>query len=186
GSLLCYDLFTYDRKGRNAIKDRVFVSFGSQIGNLFVREKAWGGRVTMIDARFWHHLFNPHDPVFTAQIAISDPRFRQTTTVFGSNFFDLSAHNVVTDANGHAGYLDRPDTAEVLWKTLAARTDRSAARIIHRGFEVAERTLAPPRRRALLIGINNYPDPRNQLEGCVNDVFLISSVLQELHFAPED
>jgi len=186
GSLLCYDLFTHDQKGRNVIKDRVFVSFGSQIGNLFVREKAWGGRVSMINARLWHHLFNPHDPVFTAQIAINDPRFRQTTTVFGGTWLDVSAHNVITDPNGHAGYLDRPETSEVIWKSLAARTDRSAREIINRGFEVAERTLAPPRRRALLIGINDYPNPADQLEGCVNDVFLVSSLLQESGFAAED
>jgi hypothetical protein len=44
---------------------------------------------------------------------------------------------------------------------------------------------APPR-RALLVGINAYPDPANRLEGCVNDVFLMSSVLQECGFAAED
>jgi hypothetical protein len=43
-----------------------------------------------------------------------------------------------------------------------------------------------PNRRALLIGINNYPDPANRLEGCVNDVFLMSSVLQESGFDPEE
>lgn len=35
-------------------------------------------------------------------------------------------------------------------------------------------------------GINDYPDPANRLDGCVNDVFLMSSMLQESGFAPED
>jgi hypothetical protein len=41
------------------------------------------------------------------------------------------------------------------------------------------------RRRALLVGINEYPDEKDRLEGCVNDVFLMSSVLQECGFPPE-
>jgi hypothetical protein len=43
-----------------------------------------------------------------------------------------------------------------------------------------------PTHRALLVGINNYPDPANRLEGCLNDVFLMSSVLQECGFQAED
>jgi hypothetical protein len=44
----------------------------------------------------------------------------------------------------------------------------------------------PPRRRALLVGINEYPDPSDRLEGCVNDVFLMSSLLQESGYAAPD
>jgi len=43
-----------------------------------------------------------------------------------------------------------------------------------------------PAQRALLVGINDYPDPQNRLEGCVNDVFLMSSVLQESGFDPDN
>ena len=43
-----------------------------------------------------------------------------------------------------------------------------------------------PRRRALIIGINDYPNPANRLEGCVNDAFLMSEVLQERGFAAEN
>ncbi len=35
------------------------------------------------------------------------------------------------------------------------------------------------RRRALLVGINHYPDPRNNLKGCVNDALQVSRMLQE-------
>ena len=34
-------------------------------------------------------------------------------------------------------------------------------------------------RRALIIGINAYDDPEMQLDGCVNDAFLMSEILQE-------
>lgn len=29
-------------------------------------------------------------------------------------------------------------------------------------------------RKAFLVGINRYPDPRNNLKGCVNDVLLMA------------
>lgn len=38
----------------------------------------------------------------------------------------------------------------------------------------------------MLVGINDYPDPADRLEGCVNDVFLMSSLLQECGFDAED
>ena len=42
-------------------------------------------------------------------------------------------------------------------------------------------------RRALLVGINQYLDPQNNLKGCVNDVLLMGKVISEnFGFAPED
>ena len=41
GTLLCYDLFTLDTVGGQKIRGRTFISFGSQIGNTFVKAKAW-------------------------------------------------------------------------------------------------------------------------------------------------
>mgnify|MGYP001375863884 CR=1 FL=1 len=35
------------------------------------------------------------------------------------------------------------------------------------------------RRKAFLVGLNRYPDPRNNLKGCVNDILLISKTLRE-------
>lgn len=34
-------------------------------------------------------------------------------------------------------------------------------------------------RKAFLVGINRYPDPRNNLKGCVNDVLLMAKTLRE-------
>ena len=34
-------------------------------------------------------------------------------------------------------------------------------------------------RRAFLVGLNRYPDPRNNLKGCVNDVLLMAKTLRE-------
>jgi hypothetical protein len=35
------------------------------------------------------------------------------------------------------------------------------------------------KKKAFLVGINRYPDPRNNLKGCVNDVLLIAKTLKE-------
>jgi len=33
--------------------------------------------------------------------------------------------------------------------------------------------------KAFLVGLNRYPDPRNNLKGCVNDVLLMAKTLRE-------
>lgn len=35
------------------------------------------------------------------------------------------------------------------------------------------------KKKAFLVGINRYPDPRNNLKGCVNDVLLMAKMLKE-------
>jgi hypothetical protein len=70
-----------------------------------------------------------------------------------------------------------------MWHDLAGvRMERALAR----GLKTFKALNRKPQRRALLIGINDYPDPSNRLEGCVNDVFLMSSVLQECGFDAGD
>src|SRR4051794_12434084 len=51
----------------------------------------------------------------------------------------------------------------------------------------SEATAPAPARRALLIGINNYPKfpPERQLHGCVNDVNLMGTTLRD-HFGFPD
>jgi hypothetical protein len=81
GTLLSYDLFTYDNVGRNLANGRIYVTFGSQIANTFVRARMWGGRIPMVTAKKWYHLFNKLDPAFTAQIAEpGEPDFSQVET----------------------------------------------------------------------------------------------------------
>jgi hypothetical protein len=111
GTLLSYDLFHNDPRGVQAIENRVIVTFGSQINNLFVRDKAWGGDISTLQAKRWFHLFNPNDPVFTHDIWLPDANFSSTTTAFGKNFFDVTAHDAVTDPLNpvHCGYLDHSD-----------------------------------------------------------------------------
>ena len=41
-------------------------------------------------------------------------------------------------------------------------------------------------RKALLVGINRYPDPRNELKGCVNDVRQMAETLKTRYGFPGD
>jgi hypothetical protein len=178
GTLLAYDLFTYDDNGRARIKDRTFLSFGSQIGNTFVTAKAWGGRIPMIPAKHWYHLFNHQDPAFTAQI--QQPGQADFTQIIT----DSPAGHAPTSDGHNPGYLDHPNTFSSVWTPLARPTlvPKLSRAIAALPPDVSK----PPQHRALIVGINAYNDPIPKLQGCVNDTFLISALLQELGFPPEN
>jgi hypothetical protein len=151
-----------------------YVTFGSQLDNPFVKRNLTNGRVQPLGVRSWHHLFNPHDRVFTAKLRVPEmERFQQILTPFDTPGF----------ANHDAeAYLGHAATIDALWEPLAARMEGTRSFVV---APRAERTPAAARQRtqkAVLIGINEYPDPSQRLEGCVNDVFTMSSVLQDCGF----
>jgi len=174
---LSYDLFTYDDVGRKLAEGRIYITLGSQIGNTFVRARMWGGRVAMVPAKRWYHLFNKLDPAFTAQI--TEPG---QITFLPVETDSPAGHNPTT-TNGNPGYLDHPNTLTKVWEPLSRGLDEA---FVSRGLAIVEQAAKPPKRRALLVGINNYPDPAHKLNGCVNDVYSVSALLQENGFLPED
>ena len=170
GSLIAYDAFA---RNPDAIRGKYFATFGSQIGHPAVRD-VFAGYIRMIPAKHWFHLFNPDDRVFTCPLSIADAAFTQVLTPFDVPN-DLLNHNA-------EWYLTRPETIATLTQTMQGAIPKALASAA-RAFNRATRA---PDKRALLIGINEYPDPANRLEGCVNDVFLMSSLLQECGFQSED
>lgn len=175
GSLVLYDTLTATL-GLDLSATKV-VTFGSQIGNPFVSGQFLAGRVQPLEnVEHWYHLFNPEDDVFTAQIRLEHARFEQVVTAFDEpGMADHSAPR----------YLGHPETSNHLWSDFAIAAAAPRLFRSRRAPAVHERERVP-RRRALLVGINEYPDPGDALEGCVNDVFLMSSLLQESEFAAED
>lgn len=146
GSLLCYDFLHND--ARSEIAKKVdFITIGSQIGNTFVRSKLWPGRFTMPPVKVWHHLYNPKDKVFTAKISIPDaPRFY---------IFETSSdaqHSPVGTPEA-PGYLNHPNTKQYIWKLLAKSP--ATARAFSKSVSAVAKVLVKPKRRALLIGIND-------------------------------
>jgi metacaspase-1 len=178
GSLVSYDTF---RRSPRAIADKVYVTFGSQIGNPFVRD-CFAGRIEPLDrAKMWYHLYNDRDHVFSAPIRLEASNFVQINAEFDKPI-DVLNHDPVY-------YFNHANTQARVWFDLSstANASRALRRTAVRVAEVRRPAGgAAPDRRALLVGINDYPDPANRLEGCVNDVFLLSSVLQESGFDPKD
>lgn len=207
GTLISYDVFSHNT---NLIKDRTYLTFGCQLGNLFVRGQ-FGGRVVPFgEARFWYDLYNAYDHVFTAPLDFgpfqTSSKFLQVHTDFGSAWPWPLNHDAISPDPINApqkGYLTHPDTVTQVWARLPVSAENGAAAVGRAARSIRTVAIAnsspeeaftaavvdspdAPTRRALLVGINNYPDPGNRLEGCLNDVFLMSSVLQECGFQAED
>jgi hypothetical protein len=180
GSIICYDTFT-SNEGKDACRGRYFVTFGSQIANPSLKAAHFGNKVGGVNQKYWFHLFNKSDPVLAHRIIDPVPNFEEIS-------WDdrIAGHDAVTDlakTPGHPGYLQRDFTWQHVYRVLAQPPTQ---RGLTRRSKEFQKTMEKRRRRALLIGINNYPDEASRLEGCVNDVFLISSVLQEIGFDAED
>ncbi|CAN7624127.1 caspase family protein [Phenylobacterium sp. LjRoot225] len=194
GSLVTYNAFTHKDAAAPdlapLLAQATYVTFGSQINNPFVVRNLTNGRVQEVPLAFWHHLYNKEDDVFTAPIRNwAAPNFRQTDTPF-----DLPG------VGDHAaeGYFRHSNAIDNVWRPIGAQAmgardftgiaERTGASVVTArapSRRRAEPKPRAPRRKALLVGINDYPDERNRLEGCVNDVFTMSSVLQECGFPPE-
>lgn len=186
GSLIAYDLAAApDAGAEGAFRDRTLVTLGSQIGNPFVRGGYAGGRVAPIqDIHRWYHLYNPRDRVFASPIDLRHPRFQQIRTEFDEPGWFSMNHSAVN-------YFVNPAAQATVWLDVARRgaaRQPAPSRTLSLAPKNLESRPIPQRprvpRKALIVGINQYPDPRHRLEGCVNDAFLMSSVLQEMGFDP--
>lgn len=198
GSLISYNALSHeDAKAKDVaalLKKINYVTLGSQIGNPFVLGNLTSGRVRPLAVRHWHHLFNKHDDVFTAPLNVQGlPNFSQLLTPF-----DLEG------AGDHAGqaYLGHTAAHESLWRPLVReRLDSAAASGKPKTKAVKGASKLPAaldpwlrkpeaerssRRRALLIGIDDYQSEADRLYGCVNDVFSMSAALQDCGFEPDE
>lgn len=181
GSLILYDALRQDETAGGTLSaGRSIVTLGSQIGNPAVRS-VLGGRVEEFrNAAWWWHLFNEEDDVFTCEVAPSTrERFLQVDTPF--DIEGMADHDATE-------YLAHDATGIAVWQALGTAS-RSAGRrpFAMRTRPSAEsRRLDQPQRRALLVGVADYPQPENCLAGPVNDVFLMSSLLQEMGFPADN
>ena len=184
GSLITYNAFSHADATKAAVapvlKAAHYVTLGSQLANPFVVGNLTHGRIQALDVRHWHHLYNEHDDVFTAPIKLQGV----------ANFTQLQTSFDIEGAADHSAveYLGHDVTISSFWRPLALKTVN--ARAFGGLADPWKRTLRPKarkvERRALLVGINEYPREADRLAGCVNDVFTMSAVLQECGFAPEE
>jgi metacaspase-1 len=177
GSLITYNAFGHADAAKPEIARLLaktqYVTLGSQLANPFVKGNLVNGRLLPLKVDFWHHLYNVHDNVFTAPISLPDMAdFRQTDTPFDDP--GVADHSATS-------YFTNRATISNVWRSIARSELDSAAE--RRRFRSLSRPVpkSPVRKRqkALLVGINDYPDPKMRLEGCVNDVFTMSATLQQ-------
>jgi metacaspase-1 len=184
GSLVTYNAFSHTDAQADDIaailKEARYVTLGSQIGNPFVIRNLTPGKIDRLGVKSWHHLYNTNDDVFTAPLKLADiPEFRQVETPFDlDGFGDHAAES----------YLSHKATVENLWRLVVEDGSPEARSFgLSRSFRKPPAKAKRPKsaaRRALLVGINEYPEEDQRLQGCVNDVFTMSSVLQECGFEP--
>lgn len=182
GSMLTYDALREPSSNawksstlREVVNNLIYVTCGSQISNPFVQGNLAGGKLAPVDnVRYWFNLFNRHDSVFTNSIRIPE----------ATNFEEVATPFDIEGLPDHAAgnYFRNKAAMQFVWKPIAAQLGEATPTRSLIAPLLPER---PHRKRAVLIGINDYPNPEERLEGCVNDVYLMSSLLQECGFAPE-
>lgn len=180
GGLICYDYFRQEKMaGRK--HDIVLMSGGTQIGHPALLQ-IFGGVILPLELNFWINLLNRNDRVFASRpIKVSSDRYKEIEVPFTKDFIN------------HDGlcYLTQDGTVQVAWPLINAMLKPEESKDfqlfspLSRSFSTSKAT-RKPKRKAVLFGINDYPDEASRLEGCVNDVFRISEVLQEYGFSPSE
>ena len=190
GSLLAYDALRGEpgllRRGSSPGDGTTLLTFGSQIGNPAVRG-TFGGRIeTIPNARKWFQLFNDEDAAFTASLKrLRGDNFEEIETDF--DIPGVLDHDAIEYLSHHRAQAEA--LADV-GRTLAGggtRVRGMSPRLVRRLERIVPlRRPREPDHRALLVGINDYPDPSMRLEGCVNDAWRMSEILQERGFPTDN
>jgi hypothetical protein len=183
GTLLTYNLFL-NPPNNAIIKNRYYITAGCQIGRGALRT-IFGGRLETVAAKMWYNLYNVHDDVLVVPLTIYATNYRQIDTTF-----DIAG---LADHDG-AEYIKHENAINKVWREIAnpPAVRRGMGGAVKATTKIAAEDLMETAaairieerqsRRALLIGINDYPNPDNRLEGCVNDVFRMSAALQHIGF----
>jgi metacaspase-1 len=179
GSILAYDALAHKdaRRSQEVLQKTRFVTLGSQIANGLVVSNLMQGRITRLAVHRWVHLYNELDRVFTAPISLPG----------AENFLQLRTTFDAQDGLNHRApmYLSHPATATGLWRTLVRGEDDLPTRIFGtRGLASDTLAAQEPVRKALLVGINDYPNPEQRLEGCINDVYTMSASCRNAATSP--
>ncbi|HTF02702.1 MAG TPA: caspase family protein [Bacteroidia bacterium] len=176
GTLITYDLLAQEAT-KKVKRDFVLVTSGAQIGHPAMRT-LFAGMIRMLNVKFWYNFHNENDIVFAYKpIVLNNAVYMEIETPFRQGGIN---HEVLE-------YMGHENAVNMAWpqiRSMVAGTPRARSLSVSRN--VKKTVKRKPTRKALLVGINNYPDPENNLNGCHNDVFRMSEVLQETGFSPEE
>jgi metacaspase-1 len=147
-----------------------------------------------VGAREWYNLYNEKDDVLVAPFTIYADNFQTVPTSF--ELPGVGDHDAVE-------YIRHANAQNKVWPEIAGlpkprmllqrSADQPDAKpkpqtVVQDGGEkkITTSVATHTPHRALLVGINDYPNPDDCLEGCVNDVFRMSATLQQIGFDPEE
>jgi len=181
GTLIAYDVLR-QRTAEGKFFSFILMTAGSQIGHPAMR-KLFGGVILPLNINYWINLHNEHDKVFASRsvIPVTANNFLQIETPFEFNTINHEALK----------YISHDNAVTQAWPTALTKKAGAVSRaFIHKQLGIRSIEKLPgkrkPNRKALLIGINDYPAEQDRLNGCVNDVYRISEVLQEFGISPEE
>jgi len=188
GTLICYDYFSRVANA-GAGSNITLLTCGCQIAHPTLRQIFDGYLPFPKSLKRWYALYNPHDRVFAwERLPFVDSRFLQIETPFHAAFINHDAteyfkHPAAREVwRAIAGGAGTKDISFASVEVLAGSIQMHAAGVSAKAATKARK----PNRRALLVGINEYAAPGMTLAGCVNDVYLMSALLQEQGFDADD
>ncbi|MFN3404629.1 MAG: caspase domain-containing protein [Cytophagaceae bacterium] len=184
GTLISYNYFRKQTAIGNHF-NLVWITSGSQISHSSLRGRL-GSVILPLNVKLWINFHNMLDKAFAYKsiknnILEASNKFVEIKTTFLDLPINHDGIKYIRNKNAqnHGWPLVLPalQNARVLknflWTENIEISDAAAQK-------------RKPNRKALLVGINEYQDSSNNLEGCINDVFRMSEVLQESGFAPEE
>jgi hypothetical protein len=182
GSLIMYPyLLDKNKTGNTPFANISLLTFGSQIGSVYTTAVMGGGPRQYPGVKDWYHLWNRDENAFTfaCNLNVADPRFHCIETTWNDG--SLGANH------DGATYIVQPAAISQAWVPMFTEHISKSGEPMVRAFATLvtpgpSKEARQPMKRALVIGIDTYPDPTNNLQGCVNDTFLISGLLQEYGF----
>jgi len=162
GGLVAYEALASDAR---LTAGRGLLTLDVPLAHPRVCREVFGGRLAVpAGCPVWRHVCDRSDPLAGPPPRLHDARFRA-----------LEAQEAQGLPYRLSPRLDDAATVGLAWPELLANLDAQGP----------ELEPAPPR-RALLVGIDEYPDPRMRLRGCLNDVYAVSALLQEVGYPAED
>ena len=190
GTLICYDYFSRAANA-GAGSNITLLTCGCQIAHPTLRQTFDGYLSFPKSLKRWYALYNPNDRVFAwERLPFVDSRFVQVETPFHAAFINHDAteyfkHSAAKEVwRAIAGGAGTRDISFASVEVLAGSIQMHAAGASTKAKGATK--ARKPNRRALLVGINEYAAPGMTLAGCVNDVYLMSALLQEQGFDADD
>ncbi len=198
GGLVTYDTLSHSASSAKLLKggfNGTLLTLGTQVGHPAVSEVFAGRIVYPSMLSRWWNLHNENDRVFTRAFSISAaPNFREIRTPFEHATVNHDADKYLTHDETRAQFWPElalftgSDVRSIDTKTKKGRNVKPAkaskVALASVSTPVAMRSTRP-KIRALLVGVAEYANPSFNLNGPVNDVFLVSQTLQEAGIEPD-